>query len=44
MLWSSFGEAAGSYPTPDEWAKVAGPYLTSLGTRHNGKALTVPGT
>ncbi len=43
MLRSCFGEAAGGYPTPDEWAKVAVPYLTSLGTRHNGKALTVPG-
>ena len=43
MLRSSFGEAAGSYPTPDEWAKAAVPYLASLGTRHNGKALTVPG-
>lgn len=43
MLRSSFGEAAGSYPTPEEWAKVAVPYLTSLRTHHNGKALTVPG-
>ncbi len=43
MLRSCFGEGAGSYPTPEEWAKVAVPYLVSLGTRHNGKALTVPG-
>jgi NAD(P)-dependent dehydrogenase (short-subunit alcohol dehydrogenase family) len=43
MLRSCFGEGAGSYPTPDEWAKVAVPYLASLGPRHNGKALTVPG-
>lgn len=43
MLRSSFGDAAGSYPSPDEWAKAAVPYLASLGTRHNGKALTVPG-
>lgn len=43
MLRSCFGEGAGSYPTPAEWAKAAVPYLASLGTRHNGKALTVPG-
>ncbi len=43
MLRSCFGEGAGSYPTPEEWAKVAVPYLASLGSRHNGKALTVPG-
>lgn len=43
MLRSCFGDGAGSYPTPEEWAKVAVPYLASLGTRHNGMALTVPG-
>jgi NAD(P)-dependent dehydrogenase (short-subunit alcohol dehydrogenase family) len=43
MLRSCFGEGASNYPTPDEWAKVAVPYLASLGTSHNGKALTVPG-
>ena len=43
MLRSCMGEAAGSYPTPEKWAAVAVPYLASLGTRHNGKALTVPG-
>jgi NAD(P)-dependent dehydrogenase (short-subunit alcohol dehydrogenase family) len=43
MLRSCFGEGASSYPTPEEWAKSAVPYLASLGPRHNGKALTVPG-
>lgn len=43
MLRSCFGEGAGSYPTPEEWAKVAVPYLVSLNARHNGMALTVPG-
>lgn len=43
MLRSCFGEGAGCYPTPEEWAKVAVPYLISLNTRHNGKALTVSG-
>ncbi len=43
MLRSCFGEGAGSYPTPEQWAKAAVPYLASLGTRHNGRALTVHG-
>ena len=43
MLRSCLGEGAGSYPTPEEWAKVAVPYLVSLNARDNGKALTVPG-
>jgi NAD(P)-dependent dehydrogenase (short-subunit alcohol dehydrogenase family) len=43
MLRSCFGEDAGHYPTPEEWAKVAVPYLQSLGPRHSGQALTVPG-
>jgi NAD(P)-dependent dehydrogenase (short-subunit alcohol dehydrogenase family) len=43
MLRSCFGEGAGSYPTPEQWAKVAVPYLASLSARHNGAALTVPG-
>jgi len=43
MLRSCFGEGAGSYPGPEDWAKVAVSYLASLSARHNGKALTVPG-
>ena len=43
MLRSCFGEAAGESPPPDQWAKAAAPYLASLGPRHNGRALTVPG-
>lgn len=43
MLRSCLGDGAGSYPTSEQWAKVAVPYLASLGARHNGKALTVPG-
>lgn len=43
MLRSCFGEGAGSYPTPEEWAKVAVSFLASLSARHNGKALTIPG-
>ncbi len=43
MLRSCFGEHASSYPTPDEWAKVAVPFLASLNSRHNGNVITVPG-
>lgn len=43
MLRSCFGAEAGSYPTPEEWAKVAVPFLEKLGKRNNGSALTVPG-
>lgn len=43
MLRSCFGEGAAGFPTPEEWAKVAVPYLASFTARHNGNALTVPG-
>jgi NAD(P)-dependent dehydrogenase (short-subunit alcohol dehydrogenase family) len=43
MLRSCLGGSAESYPSPDEWAKRAVPYLLSLGTRHSGQPLTVPG-
>jgi len=42
MLRSCFGRSAGSYPAPEEWAKIAVPYLLSLGPEENGKPLTVP--
>lgn len=43
MLRSCFGEQAANHPTPEKWAQVAVPYLSSLGARHNGGSLTVPG-
>lgn len=42
MLRSCFGGSAASYPKPDEWAKVAVPFLLRLGVGDNGKPLTVP--
>jgi NAD(P)-dependent dehydrogenase (short-subunit alcohol dehydrogenase family) len=42
MLRSCFGEAAGSYPAPAEWARKAVPFLLRLGPKDNGKPLTVP--
>lgn len=43
MLRSCFGESASAYPSPAEWAKVAVPFLLTLGPGDNGKPLTVPG-
>ncbi|HMC27869.1 MAG TPA: SDR family oxidoreductase [Verrucomicrobiae bacterium] len=43
MLRSSFGGSASSYPTPEQWARRAVPFLLSLGPQHNGQPLTVPG-
>lgn len=43
MLRSCFGQEAASYPDPISWARQAVPFILSLGPRHNGKALTVPG-
>lgn len=43
MLESCFGGSARDYPSPDEWAKNAGPFLLKLDASQNGRALTVPG-
>jgi NAD(P)-dependent dehydrogenase (short-subunit alcohol dehydrogenase family) len=42
MLRSCFGEAAGSYPSPEEWARTAVPALASLGPKDNGSSITAP--
>ncbi|HMJ64552.1 MAG TPA: SDR family oxidoreductase [Candidatus Binatia bacterium] len=41
MLRSCFGGSASSYPSPEEWAKRAVPFLLKLTARDNGKQLTV---
>ena len=41
MLRSCFGGSASSYPSPQEWAKRAVPFLLKLGPRENGQPLTV---
>ena len=43
MLRSCFGEGAGSYGTPEEWAKAAVPCLANLGPSDNGASVTCPG-
>ena len=42
MLDEAMGEAAASYPGPEEWAATAVPYILGLGTEHNGQSLRVP--
>ena len=42
MLRSCFGGSAESYLSPEEWAKIAVPFLLKLGPNDNGKQLTVP--
>jgi hypothetical protein len=42
MLQSAFGEGAKEYPSPDQWAGKAVPFLLALGPKDNGQSLTVP--
>lgn len=41
MLRSCFGGSSASYPRPEEWAKIAAPFLLGLGAKHNGRPVTV---
>ncbi|MFN0016636.1 MAG: SDR family oxidoreductase [Pirellulaceae bacterium] len=41
MLESAFGPAAAGYPTPDEWAETAVPFLLALRPMDNGRSLSV---
>jgi len=41
MLRSYFGADSGLYPSPEEWAKTAVPYLLALGPEDNGRSLSV---
>jgi NAD(P)-dependent dehydrogenase (short-subunit alcohol dehydrogenase family) len=43
MLRSTFGGRASGFPGPEEWARVAVPFLLGLGANDNGRPLTVPG-
>lgn len=42
MLRSTFGGSASNYPTADEWAKIAVPFILNIGAKDNGRQLTVP--
>jgi NAD(P)-dependent dehydrogenase (short-subunit alcohol dehydrogenase family) len=41
MLRSTFGGSAGSYPSPERWAKSAALFILRLGPSDNGKPLSV---
>jgi NAD(P)-dependent dehydrogenase (short-subunit alcohol dehydrogenase family) len=41
MLRSAWGAEAGGYPSAEQWAKRAAPFLLNLGPKDNGKSLTV---
>ncbi len=41
MLQSCFGAAASAYPSPEQWAERAVPFLLGLGPKNNGDSLTV---
>ena len=42
MLQSCFGATASSYPSPQEWAETAVPYILALSPKDSGQTLTVP--
>lgn len=41
MLQSCFGGSASAYPSAEQWARTAVPFLLGLGPRHQGQSLTV---
>lgn len=42
MLESCFGPSAAAYPSPQDWARKAAPFLLELGPHDNGDPLTAP--
>ncbi len=42
MLQLCWADGANRYPTPDQWSRVAVPFLLSLGPKDNGDSLSVP--
>ncbi|MBA3848982.1 MAG: oxidoreductase [Opitutus sp.] len=42
MLRQCWSGEAGGYPKPDEWAKVAAPFILQLDRKDNGRPATVP--
>lgn len=43
MLQQCWADSASAYPTAEQWAKRAIPFLLGLGPEQNGQSLTVPG-
>lgn len=42
MLRKAWGDAAGHYASPEQWATRAAPYILNLSVAQNGQSLTVP--
>jgi len=42
MLRSAFGEGASAYGNAEQWAETAAPFILSLCTQDNGRAVTAP--
>ncbi|MEX2186887.1 MAG: SDR family NAD(P)-dependent oxidoreductase [Pirellulales bacterium] len=42
MLQRCFGSGAAAYPSPEEWAEGAVPFLLQLGAKDNGRPLSAP--
>jgi NAD(P)-dependent dehydrogenase (short-subunit alcohol dehydrogenase family) len=43
MLQTCWSDGASRFPTPSHWSQTAAPFLLSLGPKHNGQSLSVPG-
>jgi NAD(P)-dependent dehydrogenase (short-subunit alcohol dehydrogenase family) len=41
MLRSCFADGAANYPSPEQWARRAAPFILKLGTRDNGRSVSV---
>lgn len=41
MLRACWAEGAAGHPKADAWAKIAAPFILSLGPKHNGQSMTV---
>jgi len=42
MLRQCWVDSAGGYPKAAEWAKVAAPFILTLGPKDNGQSVSVP--
>ncbi len=43
MLRQCWSEGAAAHPKADAWAKIAAPYILTLGPKDNGQSVSVPG-
>jgi len=43
MLRACWADTAGGYAKPDQWAKVAAPFILGIGPKDNGRPLSVTG-